>query len=204
MCSSDLAEGNYTGTSLANVLQTKFNATMVGGSVPVTFTIAYDAVQNRISFSIEDTRVTPTGTMLVTIFDDESAQLGQWFNNPVPLPRSCNRIIGLRNTVTITESTPFYGMLDLHTTRNLYLVSSALASYDIISNFGLDTVIKKIPVRAGYNDILFDNASEGFDFLNVSRRSLRTVDFRLVDSYFNTIDLRGSHWSFNIIFQIQS
>ena len=95
----------------------------------------------------------------------------------------------------------FVSYLDLHVVRNLYLLSSALASYDTVSNFGNDTIIKKIPVRGNVNDIIFDNASEGFDYLNVSRRTLRHIDFKLVDTNNKVVNLNGAHWSCSVVFQ---
>jgi hypothetical protein len=44
----------------------------------------------------------------------------------------------------------------------------------------------------------------GFDYLDVSRRSFQRIDFRLTDSYGNTINLKNSHWSLSIIFQKRS
>ena len=49
-------------------------------------------------------------------------------------------------TLTVAQdfpSKPFSCYLDLHGMRNLYLFSSSLANYDIISNFNQDTIIKK-------------------------------------------------------------
>ena len=90
----------------------------------------------------------------------------------------------------------------LHTTHNLYLTSSSLASYNIISNFGNDVIVKKIPVKANYGQMLFDGAEAGFDYLDVSRRALQRFDFKLEDSFGNVLDLRGNHWSFSLVFQM--
>jgi hypothetical protein len=65
----------------------------------------------------------------------------------------------------------------------------------------MDTIIKKISVRANYNELIFDNSMAGFDYLDVSRRSFQRIDFRLTDSYGNTINFKKSHWSLSIIFQ---
>ena len=101
----------------------------------------------------------------------------------------------------ITEAAPYKAYIDLNTTRNLYLTSSCLASYSTISNFDNDVIIKKIPVKANYSQMLFDNAEAGYDYIDVSRRALSRIDFRLQDSYGNIIDLRNNHWSFSLVFQ---
>jgi hypothetical protein len=116
-----------------------------------------------------------------------------------------NQIIRLTKTTLITN-TPlcdniYYTNIDLHTTRNLYLHSSVLGSYDTLSNFNMDTIIKKISVRANYNELIFDSSMAGFDYRDVSRRSFQRIDFRLPDSYGNTINFKNSHWSLSIIFQ---
>jgi hypothetical protein len=58
-----------------------------------------------------------------------------------------NQSIRLTKT-TLINNTPlgeniYYTNIDLHTTRNLYLHSSVLASYDTLSKFNMDTIIKK-------------------------------------------------------------
>jgi hypothetical protein len=56
-----------------------------------------------------------------------------------------NQIIRLTNTTLITNTPSgeniYYTNIDLHTTRNLYLHSSVLGSYDTLSNFNMDTII---------------------------------------------------------------
>jgi hypothetical protein len=108
-----------------------------------------------------------------------------------------------KSSVRILESTPYVAYLDLFTVRNLYLTSSALASYTNISNFGNDLIVKKIPINAGFGQMLFYNAGSGYDYLDVSKRQLNRIDFRLQDSFGNVVDLRGNHWSFSIVFQIR-
>ena len=65
----------------------------------------------------------------------------------------------------------------------------------------MDTIIKKISVRANYNELIVDSSMAGFDYLDVSRRSFQRKDFRITDSFGKTINLKNLHWSFSIIFQ---
>ena len=102
------------------------------------------------------------------------------------------------------EAFPCISYIDLHTIRNLYITSSSLASYNIICNFDNDVIIKKVPEKAGYSTMLFDSADAGYDFLDVSRRALSRIDFRLQDSYGNIVNLRNNHWSFSLVFQKRS
>jgi hypothetical protein len=55
-----------------------------------------------------------------------------------------------------------------------------------------------------YGQMLFDGAEAGFDYLDVSRRALQRIDFKLQDSFRNVLDLRGNHWSFSLVCQCTS
>ena len=118
--------------------------------------------------------------------------------------KSVNQILRITNTVDITNLTPYNAYIDLHTVRNLYLYSSALCSYNIISNVNQYTILKKIPIRVGFNEMLFDGISDGMEYLDITRRSLNRLDFRLTDSYGNTIELHNNHWSMSVVFVEQT
>jgi hypothetical protein len=113
---------------------------------------------------------------------------------------SVNTIIGNLNQTLVKEDTPHICYVDLFNTRNLYLTPSALCSYDTVSNFGMDTIIKKIPCTGGYNKMIFQSTGSTIDGLDVSKRYLRFLDFRLVDSSFRTVSLQGNYFSFSIVF----
>ena len=70
--------------------------------------------------------------------------------------------------------------------------------------FNQDTIVNTIPIRANYNEISFDTASEGFDYISVSKRTLSRIDFKLVDIRGNSVDLRDNHWSLSLVFQRQN
>jgi hypothetical protein len=174
------------------------------------FNIEYDYIENQLKIEIIDLR--PIAERIGSVADvkllsDEDLLTDKWDGTPLSKDNlhTMNQIIRLTKT-TLIKNTPsgdyiYYTNLDLHTTRNLYLHSSVLASYDTLSNFHMDTIIKKISVKANYNELIFDSSMAGFDYLDVSRRSLQRIDFRLTDSYGNTINLKNSHWSMSIIFQ---
>ena len=61
-------------------------------------------------------------------------------------------------------------------------------------------IIKKAPVRANYNEIIYDDAVLGIDYLTCSRQSLSGLEFQLKDMYGNFINLHGNHWSLCIVF----
>ena len=120
---------------------------------------------------------------------------------PLNEVRSINGILMLKTTAV---SFPLIGKqfyLDMHATRNLYLTSTSLGSFNSISKFNCDCIIKKIPVRYNYNEMLFDSAEAGYDYLDLGRQTISRIDFKLLDSMGHVVELNGNHWSFSLVFQ---
>ena len=202
---------NYNGTTLAEEMMEKMNDGIYDNLKDrFRFNVEYQYTENQLKIEVIDARpvANQNGDIIeVNLLTDEDLKTDKWKGARISEENinSMNNIIRLTKTTTIRtqalEGEIFYTNLDLHTTRNLYLHSSVLASYDTLSNFKMDTIIKKICVRANYNELIFDSSMAGFDYLDVSRRSLQRIDFRLTDSYGKTINLKNSHWSMSIIFQ---
>ena len=51
--------------------------------------------------------------------------------------------------------------------------------------------------------MIFDSVVASHDWTNVSKRLLKTLEFRLSDAYGRTIDFHKIPVSFNLIFMIQ-
>jgi len=193
---------NYNGTTFTEALKTKLNTTIL--PYKITFETTYDYADNLLTIKVLDMRTVQNTPLVVEFLSDDDLKNGAYNNSAISSPKTLNQILRInKNMVFVGSTSQNKVYIDLHTTRNLYLTSSALASYNIVSNFGNDTIIKKIPVRAGFNEMLFDEGADGMDYLDVSRRSLRYIDFKLVDSYFNVIDLRNNHFSFSILFEVK-
>lgn len=209
--SAEMEHKNYNGTTFAAELQTKMNAKIeeLYDPDPIVFNVTYQTVDNKITISYTDIRTIKTTTMTVHLYSDDELLEGVWSGNVITNPKSINDHIRLTTSFSIVTAFPFdttpiinyEAHLNLHPIRNLYLLSSSLSSYDTISNFGIDTIVKKIPIRANYNEIIFDNANEGFDFIKLPKRMIQRLDFKLVDSHNNDINLRNNHISFSIVFQ---
>ena len=191
---------NYTGYQFAEELALNLNYTAAALSVLLTFDCIYDLAENMLGISVSDTRnetlkaLTPFKLEILT---DEALSTG---SDRISDPRTINTIIRNTTQICITEADLYSCYLDLFQTRNLYLTSSALASYDTISNFGIDTITKKIPCTVGYNKLLTQASGSTLDGLDVSKRTLRFIDFKLVDSSYRTIPLQNNHFSFSIVF----
>jgi hypothetical protein len=188
--------GNYTGPSFATALETAMNVILNPFETPVS--VSYDYLNHYITILLTDGRSMQTGELEVVLIANKDIP-----NTPASSIHSVNSCLRLSESKSIFHNLPVIFHLDLHTTRNLYLTSSSLGSYNTISNFGNDVIIKKIPVRYNYNEMLFDGSESGYDYLDVSKRMLRRIDFRLQDSYGNIINLNNNHWSFSLIFQLR-
>ena len=198
-------EKNYNGDSLSVELKAKFLETLTS-SMSNSFTISCSTnyVDNVFIISINDIRAISDGDVCtIIIYSDTDLKNGLWNNKKLDLPRTLNNLLNLNVSPVITDSNHYLTNLDLHSTRNLYLHSSTLNNYDIISNWGCDTIIKKIPVRASYNELIFDSQQQGFDNLRLDKLSFNKMNFWLTDSYNNIMDLKGSHFSFSVLFQLK-
>ena len=72
-------------------------------------------------------------------------------------------------------------VIDLQPIRNIYLSSPNLGNYNTIGARGESDIIKKTPITSDYNYMIFNNVLQGNDFLDCSRQTLRTLEFRLSD-----------------------
>jgi hypothetical protein len=194
---------NYDGDTFKLALAAKLNAEIYGfigpGADNPVFVCGYDAKENHLTINITDPRgaaAKAAQPFTCKFFTD--AELIEAKTDASP--HTINTIIRNITPTLFSEATPYTCFLDLFNTRNLYLTSSALCSYDTVSNFGMDTIIKKIPCTAKYNMMIFQSSGSTLDGLDVSKRSLRYLDFKLVDSSFRTVDLQGNHFSFSIVF----
>jgi hypothetical protein len=121
---------------------------------------------------------------------------------------------GVKNLHTInallgnTKDAAFYkdrdyvsSYIDLFPIRNLYLSSPNLGNFKYVTCTGDCTIIKKIPVTAGYNQIIFNRCNLESDAIEVSKQSIRQLQFKLQDAFGNEVELNGNHWSFTIGFK---
>jgi hypothetical protein len=191
---------NYVGATFASELERLINEAVIAQTgTDLKYEVSFDQNDNLISI----TQTHPFNIATTRLISVADLKIGKWWSEAIPEKkiRSINGMIRLgKETYELTYAAPYVSYIDLHTTRNLYLTSSALASYSNISNFKNDVIVKKIPITARFGQMLFYNASTGYDYLHVSKRQLNRIDFRLQDSYGNIVNLRNNHFSFSLIF----
>jgi len=61
-------------------------------------------------------------------------------------------------------------------------------------------IVKKIPVNAGYGEMIFDQSVVGIDYLDCSHQTLSRIGFQLKDVFGRVVELNGNHFSFSIVF----
>ena len=196
-----LPSKSYDGTSLAEALSIALNG-MSGVCLGLRVEVVYEMndkttlIKQVNHFNIK-----------VSMVSGADLQAGRFWETALMKDsiQSLNGILRIGKTsYEFQQGISYSAYIDLHTTRNLYITSSSLASYNIISKFDNDVIIKKVAVKAQYGQMLYDSADAGYDFLDVSRRALTRIDFRLQDSYGNIVDLRRNRWSFSLVFQVRS
>ncbi len=173
------------------------NSIVTSFETPVAIT--YDIINNKISMLLTDERDVQIGELEVIILTDKDIEsIFSIHSNKV---LSVNSVLMMKERTEIYPAIPKTFYLDMHQTRNLYLTSTVLGKYNTISNFGVDCIIKKIPVRYSYNEMLFDSSEAGYDFLDLGKSTLRRIDFRLLDSKGLVVNLNCNHFSFSLVFQ---
>lgn len=181
---SYIPPGNYTTTTLNDVLVKEMNVH------ETLFTANPNVLNNTIGIK------TINVNFSFEILTD--AQIKQ--NSSLPV-NSINGI--LNNTVPKVNNinSPYVsGYVNLIPLRNVYMTSSNLGSYNSLNISGGRSVIKKIPVTANFNEMLYYQTVFGADYIDVSRQTLSRLKFGLEDIYGHTIDLNNNHWSFSLVF----
>jgi hypothetical protein len=118
------------------------------------------------------------------------------FKNSKSLNDSVLRVDALNLRVQNWES-PF---IDLSPVHNIYLDCDNLGGYDIIAPDGNRSIFKKVPVTASFGYLITHSVTVSEDYVDVSRQTIKTMKWSLLDSRGNIIPLHGSNWSFSLVF----
>jgi len=188
-----LTANNYSTSTLRAEIETQLRQ-VYGNSISVT----YDQVLLRYKISSSDANKT------IRLFTDSELISGVTFGQTYSASdlRSANEVL------TIFEpqqaNSYFTGIVNLARYRNLYISCTTLSDYSTISPSGNYNIVKKVPVTAGYGEIIYCNLQAAHDHFDVSRMMIKTLDFKITDSYGRVVDLRGMPVSFSMIFQLKN
>ena len=84
--------------------------------------------------------------------------------------------------------------------HQLFLRSSLGGGYDAIGPDGSSDIIRRITCQVALNDMIVDQHSLPHDSVTVGDREISSLSFRLTDCFGKTVDTKGHHISFSIIF----
>ena len=183
---------NHTGTNLATNIQNLLNTEFGGGSYVVT----YNSNKGTITITSQD-----AGRLFQMFTDDELQSTPVGWNigyDPSNLS-SANDVFRLTSSMGSVLSYET-GFLDLLNTHSVYIRSPNLGSFSSIGARGESDIIKKIPVSSSYGFLIIDSVVSNHDKIDVSRQTLKTLEFRLTNVRGQVINLHGSHISFSLIF----
>ena len=93
------------------------------------------------------------------------------------------------------------GYINLQPIRNMHIHPSQLSSYNQVNlRTGDSTVVKKVQVTAPHSGLVFDSELNPLDYLDVSNRSFKQLDFWLSNSFGNEISLNGVNVNLSLFF----
>ena len=192
---------NYNGADLAVEILTQLNKLT---NFTNKFTITYDSSRHEI-FIMCDYGY----TFKVLTKNDISTQLNNTWSGVSYNTSNSNDINSYMFKLNIGVS-PLYtttnyfrsSSLDLQPIRNIYITSPNIGNFTTLGPNGQSNIIKKVPVNANYNSMVFDNISSSNDFLDCSKQTLRNIEFTIENSRGELINLHGQEVSFSIIFDI--
>ena len=190
--------GNYTPTSLGQKIATQIDDHLdILGAPALTMTSSVDPVTNKITIQ---TTQGSLAMISLLILSDEQVALENISYIGSKAYNSINTVLSNYGTSRYVDYKWTSGFVNLYTIRNIYLRSANLGTYSTLTLRGERDVIKKIPVSAGANEVVFNSIMVAQDYLDCSRQTLSRLEFSLEDVEGNTIDLNGVDWSFSLIF----
>jgi len=161
------------------------------------FSVSYDFDSNKITVSLN---YVDFSFRMLTDYEMEfntQTWTGNYYDKNNLM--SINQVLG-NYTPSLNSSTWESGYITLLALRNIYLSCSELSDARQLGSTGTYNIIKKIPINAPFGSVIYDNEIINNDYINVSNRVLRTLRFKLVNSYGNVVDLNNVNCSFSLTF----
>jgi hypothetical protein len=119
-------------------------------------------------------------------------------------PQSINDMIGNaeHNMKRYTAASIFEGgQFNAAPYRTLYITCPQLGNFRSLGPQGERDFFQKVMITSNVNEIIYDSNLWSDDFVDVSRQTLRSLNFRLVDVYGNVVNLHGQNFSFSLVFK---
>ena len=193
-----LLSWSYVGSTLASSLKKEMNLATNGFQANNDyFDVTYDLNTNKITISLN---YPDFSFKIATDYEMEFNTI-QWTGTAYGKNnlKSINQVLG-NYTPSLNYPDWNSGYITLLALRNLYLTCNELSDAKQLGSTGAYNIIKKIPINAPFGSVIYDNEIISVDYINVSNRVLRTLHFKLVNSYGNVVDLNNVNCSFSLTF----
>ena len=195
-----IPEGNYTAVDLAQTIQIAINLLVDTVDRPNTYSLSYNTSTNKFTISSNYATV-----IFVLLTDGEVAPLAGSFSDPVDINNlsSMNRVIG--NTTPATDAytnvAPYTSnFVDLVPFKSLYLHCNEISNYNQLTVAGNSSIVKKVNVTVPYLGVINDNELSSVDYIDVSGKMLRRLNFRLTNNLNQVVNLNNVDISFTLTF----
>jgi hypothetical protein len=200
----NIAEGQYNAYSLKDALLT---ALQTGKTMGGQYSVTYLVTSNKLQ--IGNTDASATWSVYSTAWLKQNA--ATWnAAAPAGLQIDANNLMDagsatgfgtggiLSGSVSTSVTAPdVVNTLPYH---QLFLRSSLGNGYDAIGPDGSSDIIRRITCQVPLNDMIVDQHSLPHDSVTVGNREVSSLAFRLTDCFGKTVDTKGHHISFSIIF----
>ena len=90
--------------------------------------------------------------------------------------------------------------IDLVPFKSLYLHCNEISNFNQLTVAGKSSIIKKINVTVPYLGIINDNELSNIDYIDLSEKILRRLNFRLSNNLNQTVNLNNVDVSFTLTF----
>ncbi len=195
--------GNYTGGDLAAEIQTEMNSVSnTPTGEPNLFTCQYVVKTNKITISILND---PIRVFAFRIITQPELKTVDWTGTAFDRnkPNDINEVLSnLDNfSVRYNQLIPYVsGSINLQPFNNIYIHGSNLCNYNTIGPKNERTILKKVPVSADYNHMIFDQCVLINDYNDCGNNTIKTLYFSLRSSRGDIIPLNGCNWSCSLVF----
>ena len=193
---------NYTAPDLASAIQTQLNTFFDSGGRTNSYSATYDTLTNTIILSSNYSEV-----VFIPLTDADVPAFVGSFSNSVDLNNlnSINTVLGFTTPVgdAFTSSSPWTtGFINLLNYPDVYISCPELSNNNFHSPSAFsNAIIKKVPVSAPFAGIISDSYGiTDYDYINVSKRNIKRLTFRVMDGAGNVIDLNNINFTFSLVF----
>ena len=202
-----IAEGQYNAITLKDALLTALNT---GRSMSGQYSVSYDVPTNKLIIGNLD--ASATFHIYPTIFLKENASTWNTASFAAGGPTiDANNLMDagsvtgfgtgaaiLSGNVSTSVTAP--DVVNTQPYHQLFLRSSLGTGYDAIGPDGSSDIVRRIVCQVPLNDICIDMHGLPHDSITIGDREISSLSFRLTDCFGKTVDTKGHHISFSIIF----